>query len=153
VIVDEDLGKSGASAVGRLGFQGLVAAVSLGQAGAVFGLEVSRLARNNRDWYQLLDLCALMNTLIVDAEGVYGPRQLNDRLLLGLKGTMILYHGVLATRVVGFGRPREDGGADLSSGQPDAAGLPRYPAWAAPPAARLRAGRIGVSPLRQRGCA
>jgi DNA invertase Pin-like site-specific DNA recombinase len=88
VIIDEDLGKSGATAVGRLGFQRLVAAVSLGQAGAVFGLEVSRLARNNRDWYQLLDLCALMNTLIVDAEGVYDPRQLNDRLLLGLKGTM-----------------------------------------------------------------
>jgi DNA invertase Pin-like site-specific DNA recombinase len=88
VVVDEDLGKSGATAVGRQGFQRLVAAVSLGQAGAVFGLEVSRLARNNRDWYQLLDLCALMNTLIIDAEGVYDPRQLNDRLLLGLKGTM-----------------------------------------------------------------
>jgi DNA invertase Pin-like site-specific DNA recombinase len=66
----------------------LVADVSLGKAGAVFGLEVSRLARNNRDWYQLMDLCALTHTLIVDAEGVYDPRQLNDRLLLGLKGTM-----------------------------------------------------------------
>ena len=87
-VIDEDLGKSGASAVGRLGFQRLVAEVSLGRVGAVFGLEVSRLARNNRDWYQLLDLCALMNTLIVDAEGIYDPRQLNDRLLLGLKGTM-----------------------------------------------------------------
>ncbi len=88
VVIDEDLGKSGASAVGRVGFQRLVAEVSLGRAGAVFGLEVSRLARNNRDWYQLLDLCGLMNTLIVDAEGIYDPRQLNDRLLLGLKGTM-----------------------------------------------------------------
>ncbi len=88
VVIDDDLGKSGATAVGRQGFQRLVAEVSLGQVGAVFGLEVSRLARNNRDWYQLLDLCALMNTLIVDAEGVYDPRQLNDRLLLGLKGTM-----------------------------------------------------------------
>jgi DNA invertase Pin-like site-specific DNA recombinase len=87
-VIDEDLGKSGASAVGRLGFQRLVAEVSLGRVGAVFGLEVSRLARNNRDWYQLLDLCGLMNTLIVDAEGIYDPRQLNDRLLLGLKGTM-----------------------------------------------------------------
>jgi excisionase family DNA binding protein len=88
VLIDEDLGKSGATAVGRTGFQRLVAEVSLGHAGAVFGLEVSRLARNNRDWYQLLDLCGLMNTLIVDAEGVYDPRQLNDRLLLGLKGTI-----------------------------------------------------------------
>jgi DNA invertase Pin-like site-specific DNA recombinase len=88
MVIDEDLGKSGATAVGRTGFQRLVAEVSLGHAGAVFGLEVSRLARNNRDWYQLLDLCGLMNTLIVDAEGVYDPRQLNDRLLLGLKGTI-----------------------------------------------------------------
>lgn len=88
VVIDEDQGKSGATAVGRSGFQRLVAEVSLGHAGAVFGLDVSRLARNNRDWYQLLDLCGLMNTLIVDAEGVYDPRQLNDRLLLGLKGTM-----------------------------------------------------------------
>jgi excisionase family DNA binding protein len=88
VVIDDDLGKSGATAAGRAGFQRLVAEVSLGHAGAVFGLEVSRLARNNRDWYQLLDLCGLMGTLIVDAEGIYDPRQLNDRLLLGLKGTM-----------------------------------------------------------------
>jgi len=88
VVIDEDLGKSGATVVGRTGFQRLVAEVSLGRVGAVFGLEVSRLARNNRDWYQLLDVCGLMNTLIVDAEGVYDPRQLNDRLLLGLKGTI-----------------------------------------------------------------
>jgi DNA invertase Pin-like site-specific DNA recombinase len=84
VVVDEDQGKSGATAAGRQGFQRLVAEVSLGRVGAVLGLEVSRLARNNRDWYQLLDLCGLMNTLIVDAEGVYDPRVLNDRLLLGL---------------------------------------------------------------------
>jgi DNA invertase Pin-like site-specific DNA recombinase len=88
LVIDEDLGQSGATAAGRTGFQRLVAEVSLGRAGAVFGLEVSRLARNNRDWYQLLDLCGLMNTLIVGAEGIYDPRQLNDRLLLGLKGTM-----------------------------------------------------------------
>ena len=79
VVIDDDLGKSGASASGRVGFQRLVATVGLGQAGGVFGLEVSRLARNNRDWYQLLDLCGLMNTLIIDAEGIYDPRQLNDR--------------------------------------------------------------------------
>jgi DNA invertase Pin-like site-specific DNA recombinase len=88
VVIDDDLGRSGASANGRVGFQRLVATVGLGQAGGVFGLEVSRLARNNRDWYQLLDLCGLMNTLIIDAEGIYDPRLLNDRLLLGLKGTM-----------------------------------------------------------------
>ena len=88
VVIDEDLGKSGATAAGRPGFQRLVAEVSLGHAGAVVGLDVSRLARNNRDWYQLLDLCGLTNTLIIDGEGVYDPRQLNDRLLLGLKGTM-----------------------------------------------------------------
>lgn len=87
-VVDEDLGKSGARSEGRPGFQRLVAGVSLGRAGAVFSLEVSRLARNNRDWYHLLDLCGLMNTLIVDAEGIYDPRLPNDRLLMGLKGTM-----------------------------------------------------------------
>ncbi|MGH3529805.1 MAG: recombinase family protein, partial [Pseudonocardiaceae bacterium] len=87
-IIDDDLGKSGASTAGRVGFQRLVASVSLGQVGAVFSLEASRLARNNRDWHQLLELCGLMNTLIVDADGVSDPRQPNDRLLLGLKGTM-----------------------------------------------------------------
>jgi excisionase family DNA binding protein len=88
IVIDDDLGKSGATSAGRPGFQRLVAEVSLGHAGAVVGLDVSRLARNNRDWYQLLDLCGLTNTLIIDGEGVYDPRQLNDRLLLGLKGTM-----------------------------------------------------------------
>ncbi|MFQ5891071.1 MAG: recombinase family protein [Gemmatimonadota bacterium] len=88
LILDEDLGKSGATAAGRVGFQHLVADASLGLAGAVFSLEVSRLARNNRDWHQLLELCGLTHTLIVDADGIYEPRQLNDRLLLGLKGTM-----------------------------------------------------------------
>jgi excisionase family DNA binding protein len=88
VVIDEDLGKSGATTAGRTGFQRLVADVSLGRAGAVFSLEVSRLARNNRDWHQLLELCGLTNTLIVDAEGIYDPLLLNDRLLLGLKGTI-----------------------------------------------------------------
>ena len=88
VIIDDDLGKSGAGAAGRVGFQRLVATVGLGQVGAILGSEVSRLARNNRDWYQLLDLCGLLNTLIIDTEGIYDPRQLNDRLLLGLKGTI-----------------------------------------------------------------
>jgi DNA invertase Pin-like site-specific DNA recombinase len=88
VVIDEDLGKSGATTAGRTGFQRLVAEVSLGRAGAVISLEVSRLARNNRDWHQLLELCGLTNTAIVDAEGIYDLRLLNDRLLLGLKGTI-----------------------------------------------------------------
>src|SRR5215472_5821910 len=87
-VIDEDLGRSGASSTPRTGFQHLVAEVGLGRIGAIFAIEVSRLARNNRDWYQLLDLCGLMDTLIVDDEGVYNTRQPNDRLLLGLKGTM-----------------------------------------------------------------
>jgi excisionase family DNA binding protein len=88
VVIDEDLGKSAATTAGRPGFQRLVADVSLGRAGAVFSLEVSRLARNNRDWHQLLELCGLTDTVIVDADGIYDPRLLNDRLLLGLKGTI-----------------------------------------------------------------
>jgi DNA invertase Pin-like site-specific DNA recombinase len=88
VVIDEDLGKSAATTAGRTGFQRLVADVSLGRAGAVVSLEVSRLARNNRDWHQLLELCALTDTVIVDADGIYDPRLLNDRLLLGLKDTI-----------------------------------------------------------------
>lgn len=88
VVIDDDLGKSASSADGRMGFQRLVSEVALGRAGIVFGLEVSRLARNNRDWYQLLDLCAVRETLIADTDGVYDPAAHNDRLLLGLKGTM-----------------------------------------------------------------
>jgi DNA invertase Pin-like site-specific DNA recombinase len=87
-VVDCDLGRSGASAHGRDGFQQLVADVGLGKVGIVFGIEVSRLARRNADWYQLLDLCALTDTLIADADGVYHPALHNDRLVLGLKGTM-----------------------------------------------------------------
>ncbi len=88
VVVDDDLGRSGASAQGRKGFSDLVADVGLGKAGIVLSLECSRLARNNSDWYQLLDLCALTDTLIADGDGVYHPGLFNDRLVLGLKGTM-----------------------------------------------------------------
>ena len=88
VVVDDDLGRSGASAQGRKGFSDLVADVGLGKAGIVLSLESSRLARNNSDWYQLLDLCALTDTLIADADGVYHPASYNDRLVLGLKGTL-----------------------------------------------------------------
>src|SRR5512145_259159 len=87
-IIDEDQGLSGKESAGRDGFQDLVAEVSLGQVGIVFGYQVSRLARNNADWYHLLDLAAVFDTLIADADGVYNLRDYNDRLILGLKGTM-----------------------------------------------------------------
>ncbi len=82
-VIDQDQGHSGASAVGRDGFQELVAAVGMGQAGAVVSLEASRLARNSSDWYRLIEICALTDTLVVDEDGVYDPGQYNDRLLLG----------------------------------------------------------------------
>ncbi|MDT5369096.1 MAG: hypothetical protein QOC62_3527 [Mycobacterium sp.] len=88
VVIDADLGRSGAQTAGRTGFKELVADVGLGKVGIVLGIEVSRLARNNADWYQLLDLCAITDTLIADADGVYHPADFNDRLVLGLKGTM-----------------------------------------------------------------
>jgi DNA invertase Pin-like site-specific DNA recombinase len=87
-VIDSDLGRSGSEATGRAGFQELVAEVSMGHAGIVFGYEVSRLARNNQDWYHLLDLSAVFGTLIADNDGIYDPRLYNDRSLLGLKGTM-----------------------------------------------------------------
>jgi DNA invertase Pin-like site-specific DNA recombinase len=88
VVIDNDLGQSGASTVGREGFQRLVTEVSMGHAGIVLGLEVSRLARNSTDWHRLLEICALTDTLILDEDGVYDPAHYNDRLLLGLKGTL-----------------------------------------------------------------
>jgi len=88
VVIDDDLGRSAASALDRPGFQRLVAEVGLGHVGLVLGIEVSRLARSCRDWHQLLEMCALFDTLIADADGIYDPSTYNDRLLLGLKGTM-----------------------------------------------------------------
>jgi len=87
-VVDEDTGRSGTSTDGRIGFKELVVEVGLGHVGLVLALEVSRFARSSADWHQLLDLCALTGTLIADADGVYSPADFNDRLLLGLKGTM-----------------------------------------------------------------
>ena len=87
-IIDCDQGQSGASTGEREGFQKLVAEVGLGKAGIVMGLEVSRLARNCADWHRLLEICALSGTLILDEDGLYDPAHFNDRLLLGLKGTM-----------------------------------------------------------------
>lgn len=88
VVIDCDQGQSGASAADRAGFQQLVAEVGLGHAGIVLGLEVSRLARSSTDWHRLLEICALTDTLILDEDGIYDPGHFNDRLLLGLKGTM-----------------------------------------------------------------
>lgn len=88
IVIDCDLGQSGASSVDREGFQNLVAKVGMGQAGIVLGLEVSRLARNSTDWHRLLEICALTDTLILDEDGLYNPSDFNDRLVLGLKGTM-----------------------------------------------------------------
>src|SRR3954471_15582973 len=90
-VIDEDLGRSGSGLSLRPGFQRLVAEVCAGAVGAVYCIEASRLARNGRDWHHLVDLCALTGALIVDPEGVYDPRLMNDRLLLGLKGTMSEY--------------------------------------------------------------
>jgi excisionase family DNA binding protein len=89
IMIDEDLGVSGrGQGITRIGFDRLVAEVGLGHIGIVVSIEVSRVARNNRDWYHLLDLCALLDTLIADADGLYHPAAINDRLLLGLKGTI-----------------------------------------------------------------
>ena len=88
IVIDHDQGHSGASTLEREGFQRLVADVGLGKAGIVMGLEVSRLARNCADWHRLLEICALSQSLILDEDGLYDPAHYNDRLLLGLKGTM-----------------------------------------------------------------
>ncbi len=88
LVIDDDQGKSGTTATGRPGFTRLVTEVSLGHVGLILGIEMSRLARSNRDWHHLLEVCALFQTLIGDADGIYNPADYNDRLLLGLKGTM-----------------------------------------------------------------
>jgi DNA invertase Pin-like site-specific DNA recombinase len=102
IVIDHDQGQSGASAADREGFQRLVAEVGLGKAGIVMGLEVSRLARNCADWHRLLEICGLTRTLILDEDGLYDPDHFNDRLLLGLKGTMSEAElHVLKARLVG----------------------------------------------------
>jgi DNA invertase Pin-like site-specific DNA recombinase len=88
VLIDEDLGRSGSGLVDRPGFGQLLTAICQSEAGAVLALEASRLARNNRDWHHLIDLCAMTGTLLIDDQGMYDPRDINDRLLLGLQGTM-----------------------------------------------------------------
>src|SRR6202044_4110510 len=87
-VIDDDLGKSGMSSTDRHGFQRLIAEVGLGKAGLVMSLDASRLARNNRDWHQLLELCTIFRVLIADGERLYEPTVYHDRLLLGLSGIM-----------------------------------------------------------------
>jgi DNA invertase Pin-like site-specific DNA recombinase len=87
-VVDEDLARSGTTSDGRLGFKDLAAEVGLGRVGLILGTEIARLARNNADWYQLLELCTLTGTLVADSDGIYSPGNVNDRTLLGLKGTL-----------------------------------------------------------------
>src|SRR3989475_4080850 len=91
IVIDEDVGRSGTGRHERPGFGPLLAAVCEGRVGAVFALEASRLARNNRDWHHLIDLCALTETLLIDDDGIYDPRQLNDRFVLGMRGSMAEY--------------------------------------------------------------
>jgi DNA invertase Pin-like site-specific DNA recombinase len=105
VVIDDDLGKSGTTSAGRVGFQRLVSEVSLGHAGLILGGEMARLARSGKDWHQLLELCALFGTLLADLDGIYDPGHYNDRLLLGLKGTLseaelhVLKHRMLQARL------------------------------------------------------
>ena len=98
-VIDEDLGKSAAGSVERSGFRRLVAEVSLGQVGVVAAREVSRFARNSRDWQQLIEICRVVDTLLVDHETVYAPRLSNDRLLLGPGGSSSAEGGSLAASV------------------------------------------------------
>jgi DNA invertase Pin-like site-specific DNA recombinase len=111
VVLDEDLGRSGSGAQDRPGFGRLLAAVCQGQVGAVLALEASRLARNQRDWQHLVDLCALTATLLIDEDGVYDPRLVNDRLLLGLKGSLAEFElGLLRQRAQAARRQRVEKG-------------------------------------------
>ena len=108
--LDQDLGKTGTEMAAREDFKTLVAEVSMGQVGAVFALEVSRLARSNLDWHRLLELCALTETLVIDEDGCYDPADFNDGLLLGLKGAMAqaeLHFYTRASKAVSSTKPRK----------------------------------------------
>src|SRR5215831_14582554 len=99
--IDEELGRSASGLVDRPGFQRLVTEICEGQIGAVFCLEASRLARNGRDWHHLIELCGLVGAVLIDPEGIYDPRIINDRLVLGLRGTMSEFElGILRQRSV-----------------------------------------------------
>jgi DNA invertase Pin-like site-specific DNA recombinase len=110
VVIDDDLGRSG-SGISRPGFERLLAAICEGRVASVFAIEVSRLARNGRDWHTLIEFCGLVGTIIVDEDGVYDPRHPNDRLLLGMKGTMSeLELSILAAPMKRFPAGHNQGG-------------------------------------------
>ena len=116
MVIDEDLGRSAANAAERPGFARLVAELTMGHVGLVLGLEMSRLARAGRDWHQLIELCSLAGALLADADGVYDPNWYNDRLLLGLKGTM--------SEVRAASDPAADGVGPAGQGRPRGVGGP-----------------------------
>ena len=114
MVIDEDLGRSAANAAGRPGFARLVAEITMGHVGLVLGLEMSRLARAGRDWHQLIELCSLAGALLADADGVYDPNWYNDRLLLGLKGTMTELELHLIRQRMASGRLAKAGRGELA---------------------------------------
>jgi hypothetical protein len=117
-VVDDDLGRSAAGTVVRTGFERMVAEVCLGKVGAVAAREVSRFARNNRDWQQLVEVCRVVDAVLIDQDTVYAPRHSNDRLLLGLKGELERVRAGPAAPAVG-GRPPGEGAAGRADcGQP-----------------------------------
>jgi len=124
-VIDEDLGRSAASTEDRPGFQRLVTEITMGQVGLVLGIEMSRLARAGRDWFQLIELCSLSGTLLADADGVYDPNEYNDRLLLGLKGTMSEVELHLIKQRMATGRLAKAARGELTSPLP--AGYVRRP--------------------------
>jgi DNA invertase Pin-like site-specific DNA recombinase len=125
MVIDEDLGRSAANAAGRPGFARLVAEITMGHVGLVLGLEMSRLARAGRDWHQLIELCSLAGALLADADGVYDPNWYNDRLLLGLKGTMSEVELHLIRQRMAAGRLAKAGRGELAVPLP--AGYARRP--------------------------
>ena len=154
MVIDEDLGLSGSGAVARSGFARLTAEVALGHVGLVLGLEVSRLARNNADWYRLIDLCGLANTLIGDADGVYHPALFNDRLLLGLKGTRakrnFMSFGPASTAGSATRRPAASCGAACLSGLSGATPTAKSDFIPMTPSGRRSPGSFLVLPRRAR---
>jgi len=114
MVIDEDLGRSAANAAERPGFARLVAEITMGHVGLVLGLEMSRLARSGRDWHQLIELCTLAGALLADADGVYDPNGYNDRLLLGLKGTMTEVELHLIRQRMASGRLAKAGRGELA---------------------------------------
>jgi Site-specific recombinases, DNA invertase Pin homologs len=122
-VIDDDLGRSGSGTMQRPGFERLVALVCTGDVGAVYCIEASRLARNGRDWHHLIDLCALAGALVIDPDGAYDPRLVNDRLLLGLKGTMSEYElSLMRQRGLAPGMPRRGAESISSCCRPASAG-------------------------------